>query len=56
MKLTIGTAQFGLDYGIKLAKAGFHVTEDDYINTLPKELIKRYALPPGEIIYLCEKK
>tara|TARA_B100001540_G_scaffold173934_1_gene153706 strand:- start:8888 stop:9655 length:768 start_codon:yes stop_codon:yes gene_type:complete len=47
---------FGLDYGKKLANAGFTVTEDDFINTLPSSLIKRYALPEGEIVYFCEKK
>ena len=47
---------FGLDYGKKLAKAGFKVTESDFINTLDTSLIERYALPKGEIIYFSEKK
>jgi SAM-dependent methyltransferase len=46
---------FGLDYGKILAKAGFKVTESEFINTLSSELVDRYALPKGEIIYYCEK-
>ena len=47
---------FGLDYGKRLEKAGFKVTESDFINELDPKLIQRYALPKGEIIYFCEKK
>tara|TARA_B100001758_G_C18361426_1_gene585971 strand:- start:185 stop:952 length:768 start_codon:yes stop_codon:yes gene_type:complete len=47
---------FGLDYGKKLASAGFKVTESDFINELDSELVERYALPKEEIIYFCEKK
>ncbi len=46
---------FGLDYGKKLEDAGFKVTEDDYVQTLPAELIDRYRLQKEEIIYLCRK-
>jgi hypothetical protein len=46
---------FGLDYGKKLQAAGFDVVEDNFINELPTELVERYALPKGEIIYLCKK-
>ena len=47
---------FGLDYGKKLESAGFKVTEDNFIDNLDPKLVKRYALPEGEIIYFCEKK
>jgi len=47
---------FGLDYGQKLSKVGFKVTEDDFVNKLDPNLVIRYALPKGEIIYFCEKK
>ena len=46
---------FGLDYGKKLAAAGFKVTESDFINSISDDLVERYALPKGEIIYFCEK-
>ena len=46
---------FGLDYGKKLAAAGFKVTESNFINELSPDLVERYALPKGEIIYFCEK-
>ncbi len=46
---------FGMDYGKRLEKAGFTVTEDDYVMQLPKEKVERYALPAQEIIYFCAK-
>lgn len=46
---------FGKDYGKKLSAAGFEVIEDPFVNLLDPELIDRYALPKGEIIYLCQK-
>lgn len=46
---------FGMDYGKRLEKAGFHVTEDKYVMELPAETVKRYALPAKEIIYFCAK-
>ena len=46
---------FGLDYGKKLAAAGFKVTESDFINELSPELVERYALPKDEIVYFCQK-
>lgn len=47
---------FGLDYKAKLEAAGFKVKADDFINTFTPELIDRYRLPAGEVIYFCEKK
>lgn len=46
---------FGMDYGKRLEKAGFSVIEDRYVMELPEETVKRYALPPKEIIYFCAK-
>lgn len=46
---------YGRDYGLHLAKAGFTVDENDFIAEIGDELAKRYALPPGEIIYVCNK-
>ncbi len=46
---------FGLDYKDKLANAGFKVTVDDFVNTLGEDLVERYRLPAGEMIYFCEK-
>lgn len=47
--------KFGRDYGDRLRKAGFKVTEVDYAKELSEAVQKRYALPEDEIIYLCEK-
>ena len=46
---------YGKDYGKKLASVGFNVIESDYVNNIDDELVKRYALPKGEIIYWCKK-
>ncbi|WP_420388033.1 methyltransferase domain-containing protein [Roseivirga sp.] len=46
---------FGMDYGKRLEKAGFTVTEDRYVMELPEATVKRYALPANEIIYFCAK-
>lgn len=46
---------FGLDYGKRLEKAGFQVTEDKYVMELPAETVQKYALPAKEIIYFCAK-
>ena len=46
---------FGLDYGKRLEAAGFKVTEDDFVNRLDSSLVKRFALPEGEIVYFCQK-
>ena len=46
---------YGKDYPDRLRKAGFKVTEDDFVKTLPAETVKRNALPGEEIIYLCRK-
>ncbi|NNC85988.1 MAG: methyltransferase domain-containing protein, partial [Bacteroidia bacterium] len=46
---------YGLDYSDRLGKAGFEVTVDDFVKKLSPELVKRYGLPPNEIIYFCKK-
>lgn len=46
---------FGLDYKDKLSAAGFNVTVDDFVNSIKPELVERYRLPAGEMIYLCKK-
>ncbi|MFN3316295.1 MAG: class I SAM-dependent methyltransferase, partial [Raineya sp.] len=47
---------YGKDYAQRLQKAGFEVIEDDFVKNLPPEKVKRYALPPEEIIYWCFKR
>lgn len=48
--------KYGRDYGDRLRKAGFDVTEDDYVKSLSPEKVKRYALPEEEVIYFCRKQ
>ena len=46
---------YGTDYKQRLEKGGFQVTEIDYAPELDPLTRNRYALPPQEIIYFCEK-
>lgn len=47
---------FGRDYGQRLQKAGFTVTEDHFVmDELTPQEVKRYALPANEVIYFCQK-
>lgn len=47
--------KYGKDYGERLKKAGFRVTEDHFLDELDEKVRTWYALPKEEIIYFCEK-
>ncbi|OKH40204.1 SAM-dependent methyltransferase [[Phormidium ambiguum] IAM M-71] len=47
--------QYGLDYQLKLAQAGFIVKVDNYSQELGAEAIKNFGLTPDESIFLCLK-
>jgi hypothetical protein len=44
-----------LDYKDKLAAAGFNVTVEDYTKQISPDLVERYCLPKGELLYMCRK-
>jgi SAM-dependent methyltransferase len=46
---------YGQDYKQRLEQAGFQVKADSFVQELDKQLVERYALPAGEIIYFCKK-
>lgn len=46
---------YGIDYGQRLVEAGFRVSEDDFVQTLPDEMVSRHALPRDEIVFFCRK-
>lgn len=46
---------YGPDYKDRLENAGFTVTVVDYQSQMPAEEYKRYALMPGEKLYVCSK-
>jgi SAM-dependent methyltransferase len=46
---------YGRDYKLRLERAGFQVTVDDYVRTLPPAQIHRYGLPPEEDVFFCRK-
>jgi hypothetical protein len=45
---------YGHDYRQRLESCGFAVIEDKFIESLPPEQVKRYALI-NEVIYFCTK-
>ncbi len=46
---------YGRDYGKRLAEPGFIVEENNLVNKLGDDLVKRYALMPDEILYIVRK-
>lgn len=47
---------FGRDYGQRLEKAGFKVSEDRFVmDALTSNEVRRFALPANEVIYFCQK-
>ncbi len=47
--------QYGADYPQRLRKAGFNVTEDDFVNSFSEDEKEKYRFDKNEIIYLCRK-
>ncbi len=47
--------QYGLDYPMRLRKAGFEVTENSLVMQLPAEVVERYRFDKNELIYVCKK-
>jgi len=47
--------QYGADYPQRLRKAGFDVTEDDFVNSFSEEEKEKYRFDKNEIIYFCRK-
>ena len=47
---------YGQDYIQRLASVGFKVKIDNYSDTLPQNLIDRYALTKGEKVFFCQKR
>jgi SAM-dependent methyltransferase len=47
--------KYGLDYALRLSRAGFQVTEDRLVMELEKDEVEKYGLPKNETIYLGQK-
>ncbi|WP_026950875.1 class I SAM-dependent methyltransferase [Algoriphagus mannitolivorans] len=47
--------KFGKDYAERLRKSGLQIEENRFVKDLPEEKVKRYALAPDEIIFVCKK-
>jgi len=46
---------YGNDYGKRLIKAGFEVEVNNFIEEIGAARAERYALPKGELLYICRK-
>lgn len=47
--------KYGKDYAQRLSTSGLKVREDDFVHSLDKKEIQKYALAPEEVIYKCSK-
>lgn len=47
--------KFGKDYAERLRKSGLRIEENQFVKELPQDLVKKYALPGEEVIYVCRK-
>lgn len=47
---------YGRDYADRLKMAGFDVEENRLVEELDVDLVKRYALPEKEVLYIARKK
>lgn len=47
--------KYGNDYAARLRKSGIEIEENNYVKELSEEVIKKYALPEKEIIFVCKK-
>lgn len=47
--------KFGKDYAERLRESGLQIEENHFVKDLSPEKIKRYALAPNEVIFVCKK-
>lgn len=47
--------KFGKDYAERLRKSGLKIEENQFVKQINADLIKKYALPKDEIIFVCRK-
>jgi SAM-dependent methyltransferase len=47
--------KFGLDYAERLRKSGLIIEENQFVKEIPEEKVKRFALAPDEVLFVCKK-
>jgi hypothetical protein len=47
--------KYGTDYPQRIAKSGLHPEEEKFAFTLPPDILKKFGLGSGEIIYIGRK-
>jgi SAM-dependent methyltransferase len=47
--------KFGKDYAARLRKSGLKIEENNFVKQIEPEMIKKFALPKDEVIFVCKK-
>ena len=47
--------KFGKDYADRLRKSGLAIEENQFVMEISPENVKRFALAPDEILFVCKK-
>ncbi len=47
--------KFGKDYAERLRKSGLKIEENQFVKQIGPDLIKKFALPKDEVIFVCRK-
>lgn len=47
--------KFGKDYAERLRKSGLKIEENKFVKEIQLEIVKKYALPANEVIFVCRK-
>lgn len=47
--------KYGKDYATRLRRSGLAIEENKFVKELSSEIVKKYALPEEEIIFVCRK-
>jgi SAM-dependent methyltransferase len=48
--------KFGKDYAERLRKSGLLIEENQFVKEIPSDAVKKYALAPEEVIFVCRKR
>ncbi|EIM75378.1 type 11 methyltransferase [Nitritalea halalkaliphila LW7] len=47
--------KYGQDYAARLSRSGLKMEENDFVQRLPQEMVKRHGLSPQEILFIGRK-
>lgn len=47
--------KYGKDYAERIRKSGLQIEENQFVKKLPQDKVKKFALAPKEILFICRK-